>query len=90
MFLCLMSSIKVKIASCPIRYSRYSNIYEFNDFDLKTIKENSQSIMIINYNLTSYLIENSMNIVLISRSSLKIIDIWRPRRLRYLNMFQII
>ncbi len=55
--LCLMSSIKVKIASCPIRYSRYSNIYEFNDFDLKTIKENSQSIMIINYNLTSYLIE---------------------------------
>ena len=55
--LCLMPSIKVKIASCPIRYSRYSNIYEFNDFDLKTIKENSQSIMIINYNLTSYLIE---------------------------------
>ena len=55
--LCLMPSIKVKIASCPIRYSRYSNIYEFNDFDLKTIKENSQSIMIINYNLTSYLLE---------------------------------
>ena len=55
--LCLMPSINVKIASCPIRYSRYSNIYEFNDFDLKTIKENSQSIMIINYNLTSYLIE---------------------------------
>ena len=55
--LCLMPSIKVKIASCPIRYSRYSKIYEFNDFDLKTIKENSQSIMIINYNLTSYLIE---------------------------------
>lgn len=55
--LCLMPSIKVKIASCPIRYSRYSNIYEFNDSDLKTIKENSQSIMIINYNLTSYLLE---------------------------------
>ena len=50
-----MPSIKVKISSCPIRYSRYSNIYKINDFDLKTIKENSQSIMIINYKLTPYL-----------------------------------
>lgn len=55
--ICLMKSIKIKISSCPIRYSRHNNIYNFNDDNFKKLKDNFKSIMIVNYDLNPELIK---------------------------------
>ena len=52
-----MKSIKIKISSCPIRYSRHNNIYNFNDDNFKKLKDNFKSIMIVNYDLNPELIK---------------------------------
>ncbi len=55
--ICLMKSIKIKISSCPIRYSRHNNIYNFNDDNFKKLKDNFKSMMIVNYDLNPELIK---------------------------------
>lgn len=49
--ICYMSSIKIRIKTCPIRYYRYSNVEKLNKDIYRNVKSNSGSIAFINYDI---------------------------------------